>query len=613
MKLLTELPIQSTREGTVFDPCENTKGLRRWGDWNLVTWLQKFAWDWSVIEDDGRKVLEHPTEFAACIRAGDGTWEEFTLEFAVRQLRPLSDTTMDDTHTREGRCGVMFRYLSYRQNYALVLESLNRVVLYRRDENNWIPLVSHEFEVDRARYYRFKVECKGDNILCWMDDEPLFDVIDSTFRQGRVAVFASTLSRFGYCRVYADEDGTAMSAAFISSETRAAAKSAEGLAKPVLWAKIPDVVARAFDISPDGRLHGALSIGADLKFKTGVALIAHEMDGSIRWKHEVTKAAAPLVTDLDGDGVQEVVLYDGPIMKLLDIRTGKTKVEKPTPPCNERGNRGGRENQLPYVPLYSMYLADVRGNGTNRDVILKDVCTACWVLDDKLDLLWWRSRDNGHDIGRYDIDGDGRDEIMLGYEMLDHDGTLLWVAEGAEYLLFTHDHADRVMIGEFDDNPDNGVEIALACGNHGFMLLDQNGQLRAHHEVGHAQRINVGKFRSDLPGLQYLVGCRWGNPGTRAMFSGSGDPLWVIEPDNGRAHDRPLRWAKDRDVFIIITTPAAGGLYDGYGRKVVPFPEAEICLAEELGVVGDFTGNGLDDFAVQAKDGVYIFTQGDMA
>ena len=238
MRLLVELPLGSAPLGVPFSAADDRRRLPPFGDWRLATWLDGVTWQWNVMDEAGRRVLEHPTIFTSCLRAGDGSWGDFTLEFDVRQMLPNADTSMDDISNIKGRTGVMFRYQTYRRTYALFIECQERVVLYKRVEHDWIPLAQQEISIDRTRYYGLKVECDGDHIRCFLDGAPLFDVTDSTYRRGRVAIYANTLSRFGFVRVTATDEQIAGMDRFRQSDRRIAAESAEGLARPVLWKRI---------------------------------------------------------------------------------------------------------------------------------------------------------------------------------------------------------------------------------------------------------------------------------------------------------------------------------------------------------------------------------------
>ncbi len=615
MELLVELPLNESPEGGLFSAAEKPSRLSKFGDWNLVTWLHGIGFEWWIRSDGDRKVLEHCTINTSCIRAGDGSWGDSTLEFDVRQMGCDADTSMDELHNTKGRVGVMFRYQTYRRSYALFLECGNKVVLYRRTEHEWFPLAQREMEIDPARYYRFRVECEGSSIRCLMDEEPLFDVRDSTYRRGYVAVFANTLCRIGSLRAWAEDAQRKEALRYLDAERLAAAKAAEGLPEPVLWKRIPTPGRKgrfAVNVDPAGELVGAVVVTSDHRYaqRDGVALIGVDLDGDARWSLDVTGEAVPRVWDIDGDGRQEIVLFDGPTLKLVDAETGNVKLEAPTPPCNRMGNRGGREDQTPYIPFYNMFPAKVRGLGSGRDLLIFDIYTAVWVFNDRLELLWWRSCEHGHDIGLYDVDGDGRDEVLCGYTLFDHDGAELWTMDGVDYMIHSLHHVDHIAIGEFDGNPGNGLEIALTSGNAGFFLLDQEGKVRVRHDVGHAQSLQVGAYRPDVPGgRQFLVGCRWGNPGTRVLFAGNGDRLWTIEPDNSYASDLPVRWAPDRDLFLVVSTPEAAGFYDGHGRRILPFPDAHLSVADRAFCASDFTGNGLEDVVITGKDELLVYTQ----
>ena len=614
VKVLTELPLDNAPDGAIFSAADNPAILPPFGDWGLVTWLHGVNFEWRVTQDAGRKVLEHSTTNTSALRSGDGSWGDFTLEFGVRQMRANADTSMDEVTNTRGRSGLMFRYQTYRQAYALFIESMNRVVLYCRVEHDWIELASRVVAVDRERYYRFKVECEGDKILVDMDGTRIFDVTDSTYRRGRAAVFANTLSRFADVRVTINSNQEGEMKRFISSEREIEKASGSDLAQPVLWKRIyhPRPSGnRTLDVSPRGDLCGVVVVTDDHKYaeRDGVALVSIDTNGGVRWSRACSKKAFPRVWDLDGDGRQEIVLYDGPMLRLIDSETGQVKNEAPTPSCNRLGNRGGREDQTPFLPIYMMFPANVRGKGPGRDIVLFDIYTGIWVVNDSLEMVWCKSCEHGHDIGLYDIDGDGCDEVLCGYTLFDHDGSEMWTVADVEYQIFALDHVDHIAIGEFDENVGNGLEIALTCGNAGFYLLDQEGKVRVHHDVGHAQSLQVGQYRPDLPGSQFLVGCRWGNPGTRVLFGGNGERLWTIEPDNSYASDLPVRWADDRDVICVLSTPQAAGFYDGFGRRVMGFPDPHLTVMDRAHSASDFIGNGLEDVVVMAADSVLVYTQ----
>jgi hypothetical protein len=176
----------------------------------------------------------------------------------------------------------------------------------------------------------------------------------------------------------------------------------------------------------------------------------------------------------------------------------------------------------------------------------------------------------------WDVDGDGRDEVLPGYHLYDDDGSLLWRMEDAEYIEEMGDHVDHAAFGELDGDEGNGPEIGIAGSSEGFFLVDaRDGKVLRHHRVGHSQGIYAGNFRPDLPGLEMWMGDRWDNYGVLILFDGRGERLFSFEPDNISQGGPAVNWTGDgQELMLLGTSKQAHGLYDAYGRKVVTFPEA---------------------------------------
>ena len=104
MKRLLELPLDDPPKAACSARRTGATGCRLSATGGSLTWLTVTR-EWRVLEDEGRKVLEHSTVFTSCLRAGDGTWGDFTLEFDVRQMRPQADTSMDEMFNTKGRVG----------------------------------------------------------------------------------------------------------------------------------------------------------------------------------------------------------------------------------------------------------------------------------------------------------------------------------------------------------------------------------------------------------------------------------------------------------------------------------------------------------------------------
>lgn len=340
------------------------------------------------------------------------------------------------------------------------------------------------------------------------------------------------------------------------------------------------------DLDGDGRLELVTvqgDSGVDARYFPHQVhcLTAFDLDGNLLWQvGEPTPEPGShgsdfpaQIWDFDGDGRNEVVCVMEKRFKVLDGATGATK----------------REHALPDPEAHDCIIAaDLAGRGWPGDVLLKDRYRRMWALDQEFNLLWTHEGNTGHYPWVYDFDGDGKTEVMAGYDLLDHDGTRLWSCRDLD------GHADCIWVG--DVNGDGEPEIAIGEG--GVYLYDRHGaELWRNREPREVQHIALGRFRPDLPGLQVagldrIVRGGRERPGKDGMFlldsngrricvenRATDGWLTIIEPlshwDSG-ALDYILAWRRGGGV-----TPA---LYDGELRPVVVFPvDGYVVHADLLG------------------------------
>ena len=66
------------------------------------------------------------------------------------------------------------------------------------------------------------------------------------------------------------------------------------------------------------------------------------------------------------------------------------------------------------------------------------------------------------------------------------------------------DHADGVMVGNLSGDPKAEPRMYASGSDEGFIMFDIRGNILKHVRVGHNQSPSVGKYRMDVPGLQYM-------------------------------------------------------------------------------------------------------------
>ncbi|MCL1921057.1 MAG: carbohydrate binding domain-containing protein [Kiritimatiellaeota bacterium] len=209
-------------------------------------------------------------------------------------------------------------------------------------------------------------------------------------------------------------------------------------------------------------------------------LEARKLDGTLLWMKDLgwniergMWYSPMLACDLNGNGRAEVAVKVGPDedlrdaegkaqagpewLAVLDGLTGAEIARAPWPPREafDTYNTASR-NQIAvaYLDGKTPCLLALRGT---YDVMLVDA----WQLKDgKLEKLWSYSNENLPDLyqgqGAHscicaDVDGDGRDEIILGSVVLDDDGTPLWCTGRG--------HPDAVYYGDIDPSRP-GMEMA---------------------------------------------------------------------------------------------------------------------------------------------------------
>ena len=578
-----------------------------------------------VVSDGGVQVLEHHNKTGRCLTTGEPLWADYTVEAFVRQLNAFTQPSMDEPHAIVGLSGLMVRYQDLRRYYLFGMEGHERFVLYRREDESWLMLADCPNGVDRSRYYHLRVRCEGRRFECFVDEKQVFVAYDEKFEVGKVGIRTNTRSRMHGVRVTATEPARAAFVSRQSAYDREVAHASEKYPKPVLWKRIDIGEYWPCEVRiGDFRGAGRKEIVLQQETGSGLRIACLDMDGEKQWENAYPVASGlehRVVHDLDGDGVEDFIGVEGDLLRMVSGRTGEVAAETELPRAGPyRGFRG--DSVKPHLhKLGALWPCRLRKTEKAQDLILRDGDYAgtgysIWAYDEALNLRW---RQDAHEswYGMYiwfcDVDGDGRDEILPGYQLYDGDGNLLWLMEGAEYLEDSGGagHVDHAAFGELDGDESNGPEIGIAGSDPGFFLVDaRTGALLRHHRFGHVQGIYAGNFRPDLPGLEMWMGNRWENYGILNLVSGRGDPLLRCEPDTISQGGPAVNWSGDgEELLYLSSSPEANGFYDAQGRKVVRPVCDGLPFEWAGGLVEDVVGDARDEIIYIHEGAIYILTQ----
>lgn len=331
------------------------------------------------------------------------------------------------------------------------------------------------------------------------------------------------------------------------------------------------------------------------------SVVAHRLDGSVLWRwgdpaggrNTLHHDVACQIHDWDGDGRNEVVVATKDAVVELDGATGKEKHRFPIP----------RDSSDCIV------FANLSGGERASEVLVKTRYGQIWAFSRDGQLLWTIEEPAGygtaHQPRPMDIDGDGRDEIMAGYAMLNPDGAIMWDLEGSG-LPLTPGHLDCARVFHAGQTPSDCRLALTLCGDNCVALIDGDGAVIWSVTGHHFESIDIGKVCADVPGKQVVVDIDHREVGV--------SPLWVLDDQgsllgqiitDGSRHHTLIDWFGDGVESIVMGTAAA--MFDGRGRKVGVFdvPAAAVGMCAK----GDMTGNGAADliFSSNPASEVCIF------
>ncbi len=572
---------------------------------------------WRLTEEDGTRVMlqahnSRETFTHPMLVAGNPLWRNYrvTVDFA-----PASD---------KAQSGIVFHYRNDRCYYFFGVRGQNAVLKMVRHETAYhkpyeVVLAEKACTWTPGKYLSAQVDVNDNRIRAQLNNGVVLEAEDKTFPQGKIGLMSDVPTRYKNVAVVTTLEEKERFTKRVAARERELADLQAANPRLVLWKKAATEgfgVGRNLrfgDLNNDGQIevligqmvhHGPKDCNSELS-----CLTAMTFDGKIQWrigepdawKDRLTNDVAFQVHDLDGDGRTEVVYCMNMKLIVADAATGKIKYEAPTP-STPAGTKPPY-NKFPRILGDCLFFCDLRGTGRAGDIILKTRYDHLWAFNDRLELMWDAACNTGHYPYARDIDGDGKDELAIGYSLFGHDGTRLWTLDDK-----MQDHADGLAIVQFA--PGEELRLLCAASDEGIFLTDTKGNVLKHLYLGHVQNPAIADFRTDLPGLEAVSINFWGNQGILHFYDAQGNVYHDCEPCQHGSMCLPINWTgKPREYFVLSPNVEDGGLYDGWGRCVVRFPadgHPDMCYA-----VLDVTGDCRDEIVVWDPFEIWVYTQSD--
>ena len=588
------------------------------GNWVVSSFASGDAWGtaWKVRQNGSAKTMcqtlynrnqkwTHPM-----VIAGDSLWKDYQLKVV---FRPEDDSQYS---------GVAFRYRNDRCFYFFgIKDSMAYISLFNHSDTFNVlketRLAEQPFKFTKGKMLTAVVTVRGNSLKAELDDLVKLKAEDNRYRNGKIGLVSNTRAHYYSVEVLTSSDevkNIENKTAEYRLESLTLQESNSGM---VLWKKVNTEGSgagrnlRFGDLNGDGKKdvligqvihHGPRDSHSELS-----CLTAMTFDGDILWqtgkpdpeKYHLTNDVGFQIHDLDNDGKNEVIYCMNFEIIVADASTGKTKYKVPTP-------KSKLENDtFPRILGDCLFFFDCEGKGWDSDILIKDRYNNFWVMNSKLAVLWEGSCKTGHYPYAYDIDNDGKDELAVGYSLYDDNGSLVWSLDNK-----IGDHCDGVAVVKYSDNPSDNPIVMYSASNAGYLRIDLNGNILKHILNGHVQNPAIANFRSDLPGLETVTIDFWGSQGIIHFYDSEGNIYHDFEPNQYGSMCLPLNWKGDgEEYFVHNPNIKEGGIFDGWGRKVLRFPDdghPDMCNA-----VLDLTGDCRDEIVVWDQHQIWVYTQSD--
>jgi len=321
------------------------------------------------------------------------------------------------------------------------------------------------------------------------------------------------------------------------------------------------------------------------------------------------------IYDWDNDGKNEVLyirqaVYAEPAYDGKSPRERASRYEGEAQMVVLNGQTGEEKDafSLPAPADDCFLFADLTGRGRREDLVVKDRYWNMWGVAHTGQVLWHWEGSTGHFPAIADVDDDGKDEVFVGFALVDDDGKVLFETDpkGA--------HQDAAYIVRAPDGA-----WKLLFGNSGIHCLSTDGTELWSHPLGEAQHVVAGRFHTGSP-VQLVVVDRTPVPHHRDenawailyLYDLDGREIWHLQQTKGAwaIAPVPVDWFRGEAPMGVLVygqgpvQPAA--VYNGMGEIVDKLPMSYVPSRDDKDRHTDFYGLAADVWG-DSREEVILF------
>ena len=563
---------------------------------------------WLITEENGIKYLEQ--------NRGDNTTGAFKNVYPtlVHKCRFFSSYTLSVNirlFELSNYAGIGFNYITSRNNYFVGIKK-NKIALIKRYQESFIELDSKDISFDIYDTFNIRIDVNNLTRVYLNDELVLSGNID--FKLGtKIAFISKSLCRYSNLLVSMNDNE-------YNNHLLNKKKEEERLEnKQNKYAKLECIKKINLGKSGTGRQLRICRIDNKCYFLFAQhqkryirdsfahisSLSLFDIDGNLIWtigepnnSKDNTLISCDLpfqIADINNDGRLELIYAMNFEVIIIDLLTKKLIRKMKTPIIDE-------DDFVKNEPFYRLNVdmirvADFEKLGYKGDFIIKDRYQNVWAYNTNMELLFrYHHKNTGHFPYVFDYNNDGKDELLIGYDLVSSNGDIIWS------LPMNSDHTDEIIYCKLNKNSD--YKFILASGNEGMNIINRDGTIYKHNEIGHAQRVSVAKYDLNRDGLQIMATAFWGSDGIIALYDYKGDILKEIEMESNGSIISPIMY-DGINSLALTHSDIDGGLLDGNLDMVVKFPcDNHPTLSCE---VYDIDNDGIDEILCWDLERLWIY------